>query len=48
MLIHAEYAKSVYDALESDNSLGDKKEEGFNSFLNGFKTTLQNNGIEYK
>lgn len=44
----SEYAKSVYDALESDNSLGDKKEEGFNSFLNGFKTTLQNNGIEYK
>ena len=35
------------EALENDNPLGENKEEGYNSFLDGFKTTLENNGIEF-
>ncbi|MEG0855956.1 MAG: hypothetical protein RSG52_05715 [Terrisporobacter sp.] len=44
----SQYARSMYDALENDNPLGNKKEEGYASFLNGFKLTLENNGIEFK
>lgn len=43
----SEYARSVYDALENDNPLGDNKEEGYLSFLSGFKTTITNNSIEF-
>ena len=43
----AEYCREMYDALENDNPLGENKEEGYNSFLDGFKTTLENNGIEF-
>ena len=43
----SEYCRQIYDALENDNPLGDNKEEGYKSFLDGFKTTLENNGIEF-
>lgn len=44
----SEYCRQVYEALENDNPLGENKEEGYNSFLSGFKTTLENNNIEFK
>lgn len=43
----SQFARGVYDAIEHDNPLGDKKEEGYLSFLDGFKTTLINNGVEF-
>lgn len=42
------YCREIYDALENDNPLGENKEEGYKSFLEGFKTTLENNGIDFK
>lgn len=42
------YCREVYDALENDNPLGENKEEGYKSFLEGFKTTLQNNGVNFE
>lgn len=42
------YCREVYDALENDNPLGENKEEGYKSFLEGFKTTLENNGINFE
>lgn len=42
------YCRETYDALENDNPLGKNKEEGYKSFLQGFKTTLQNNNVEFK
>lgn len=42
------YCREIYDALENDNPLGKNKEEGYKSFLKGFKTTLQNNKVEFK
>ena len=44
----SEYCRKIYDDLENDNPLGENKEEGYKSFLDGFKTTLQNNQIEFK
>lgn len=44
----AAYCREVYNALENDNPLGNNKEEGYKSFLNGFKTTLENNGVDFK
>lgn len=44
----SEYCRQVYEELENDNPLGENKEEGYNSFLSGFKTTLENNNIEFK
>lgn len=44
----AAYCREVYNALENDNPLGNNKEEGYKSFLNGFKTTLKNNGVDFK
>ncbi|WP_455538372.1 hypothetical protein [Terrisporobacter sp.] len=41
------YCREVYNALENDNPLGNNKEEGYKSFLQGFKTTLENNGIKF-
>ena len=41
------YCRDLYEALENDNPLGDNKEKGYNSFLEGFKTTLENNNIEF-
>ena len=42
------YCREMYDALENDNPLGKNKEEGYKSFLQGFKTTLENNNGEFK
>lgn len=42
------YCREIYDALENDNPLGKNKEEGYESFLQGFKTTLVNNNVEFK
>lgn len=42
------YCREVFDALENDNPLGKNKEEGYKSFLEGFKTTLENNGVDFK
>ena len=42
------YCREVYDALENDNPLGENKEEGYKSFLEGFKTTLENNGVDFE
>ncbi|WP_434799607.1 hypothetical protein [Terrisporobacter vanillatitrophus] len=42
------YCREIYDALENDNPLGKSKEEGYESFLQGFKTTLENNNVEFK
>lgn len=39
----SDYCRQVYDSLESDNPLGENKEEGYKSFLEGFNTTLNNN-----
>lgn len=44
----ASYCREVYDALENDNPLGENKEEGYKSFLEGFKTTLENNNINFE
>ena len=44
----SEYCRKIYDDLENDNPLGENKEEGYKSFLDGFKSTLQNNQIEFK
>ncbi len=44
----ANYCREVYDALENDNPLGENKEEGYKSFLEGFKTTLENNGVSFE
>ena len=44
----AAYCREVYDALENDNPLGENKEEGYKSFLAGFKTTLENNGVNFE
>ena len=44
----ASYCREVYDALENDNPLGENKEEGYKSFLEGFKTTLENNGVNFE
>ena len=44
----ASYCREVYDALENDNPLGENKEEGYKSFLEGFKTTLENNGVTFE
>lgn len=43
----SQYCRDLYEALENDNPLGDNKEKGYNSFLEGFKTTLENNNIEF-
>lgn len=43
----SDYCRQLYDALENDNPLGDNKEEGYKFFLEGFKTTLENNGVEF-
>ncbi|MCC3868338.1 hypothetical protein [Terrisporobacter mayombei] len=42
------YCRETYDALENDNPLGKNKEEGYKSFLEGFKTTLENNKVDFK
>lgn len=42
------YCRQVYESLENDNPLGDNKEEGYNYFLDGFKTTLENNGVTFE
>lgn len=42
------YCRQVYESLENDNPLGDNKEEGYNYFLEGFKTTLENNGVTFE
>ncbi|MCC3668696.1 hypothetical protein [Terrisporobacter mayombei] len=42
------YCREVYDALENDNPLGENKEEGYKSFLEGFKTTLENNSVDFE
>lgn len=44
----AKYCRDIYDALENDNPLGENKEEGYKSFLEGFKTTLENNGVVFE
>ena len=43
-----QYCKEIYDALENDNPLGENKDEGYNYFLEGFKTTLENNNIVFQ
>lgn len=43
-----EYCRQVYDALENDNPLGENKEEGYKSFLEGFKITLENNNVDFQ
>ena len=42
------YCRQVYESLENDNPLGDNKEEGYKYFLEGFKTTLENNGVNFE
>lgn len=44
----ASYCREAYNALEGDNPLGENKEEGYKSFLQGFQTTLKNNNIDFK
>lgn len=44
----SDYCRQVYEALENDNPLGENKEEGYKYFLEGFKTTLENNGVNFE